>query len=120
MHVPRGAPEPHDANADTETDEANERLQQETGEPPGRDCAALRVLQLLPDSSEFAHHARHGSGNHHSDMVNQRDRFGKRLTAGCFYELMKGKRFSFPRSAQANDALLESIELVGKIHLFRS
>jgi hypothetical protein len=40
----------------------SECLQQEAGEPQGRDCAALRLLQLLQDSRQFARDPCDGSG----------------------------------------------------------
>ena len=46
----------------------DERLLKEVGEPVGRVLPALRLLQLLPDSSLIARDARDGSGDHRSRL----------------------------------------------------
>src|SRR5580704_8150614 len=61
MHVPRGAPEPHDADADSSSDKAHKRFQQEMGELESRDCVTLRFLQLLPDTQNDPMHPGNGS-----------------------------------------------------------
>ncbi len=64
LHFACGALQPNASHGDSPLYPVNERLQQEDGEPQGRDCVTSGLLQLLPDSPEFARHSCYGSRDH--------------------------------------------------------
>ncbi len=68
LHQSRRAAEPHHPDDVPPVHPADECFQQEIGKPKSGPGAALRVLQLLPDSPDFAGHARDGGGGNGAGM----------------------------------------------------
>ena len=64
--------QPYDAHVDSPVHSANQRLQQEVGEPLGRAISVLRLLQLLPDSLQYPRDSCHASRYHRSRVANLR------------------------------------------------
>lgn len=80
LHVLRGTAEPHDPHVHAAVHPADQRVQQEAGEPDRRRVTALHVLQLRPaahgpdQAVRRADHAGDGSRQGRSRLVTDRDR----------------------------------------------
>jgi hypothetical protein len=72
LHVSRRKAESKDANADLEVDAADERIQQEMGQPKGGFGPALCLVQLLPCPSNAESNPCDGSRDFRSRLVNYR------------------------------------------------
>jgi IS1 family transposase len=64
--IPRRTEQPHDTDAPEEADQADQRLQQEVGQPSRGPSSVLRVVQLLQDSRHNQGYACDGSWDHKS------------------------------------------------------